>query len=112
VLNNVAVDSETWENVTTVDYSGEDIEDGSETSNETVETCFKYVLDEEDLVTGENTLAITMTNANGLNNIYVNAATLNGVVYNLQGIAVGNASNINNLPAGIYIVNGRKVAKK
>jgi hypothetical protein len=30
----------------------------------------------------------------------------------LQGIAVGNASNINNLPAGIYIVNGRKIAKK
>jgi hypothetical protein len=112
VLNNVAVKGETWENVTTVDYSGEDIEDGSETSNQTAETCYKYVLKADALVSGNNTLDLNMANVNGLNNIYVNAAALNGVVYNLQGIAVGNASNINNLPAGIYIVNGRKIAKK
>ncbi len=33
-------------------------------------------------------------------------------VYNLQGVKVGNKSNWNTLPRGLYIVNGKKMLKK
>ena len=39
----------------------------------------------------------------------------NGNVYNMQGILViknANAEQINTLPAGLYIVNGKKVIRK
>ena len=42
-------------------------------------------------------------------NSIVNAPAMNGDVYNLQGIKVASDGNLSNLPAGIYIVNGRKV---
>jgi hypothetical protein len=33
-------------------------------------------------------------------------------VYNIQGICVGTAENINRLPKGLYIVNGKKYVIK
>ena len=33
-------------------------------------------------------------------------------IYNLRGQQVGTADNINSLPAGIYILNGRKITIK
>lgn len=42
----------------------------------------------------------------------INAAAVNSGVYNLQGIQVGNTETLSNLPAGLYIVNGKKIVKK
>lgn len=38
--------------------------------------------------------------------------TTDHTVYNLQGIAVGKASNIDSLPKGVYIVGGKKAVKR
>lgn len=57
---------------------------------------------------GDNIPAVTLTYyvgvANGIQNI--NAAVANGTVYNLNGVKVNKATK------GIFIVNGKKVAKK
>lgn len=57
---------------------------------------------------GDNIPAVTLTYyvgvANGIQNI--NAAIANGTVYNLNGVKVNKATK------GIFIVNGKKVAKK
>ena len=44
----------------------------------------------------------------------LNKVAKNGNIYNAAGqlISKGNINSINNLPAGIYIVNGVKVTKK
>lgn len=42
----------------------------------------------------------------------VTGDTAPAAVYNLQGIRVGTADRLHTLPAGIYIVNGRKVIRK
>ena len=63
-----------------------------------------YFVDEN----GDNIPAVTLTYyvgvANGIQNI--NAAVANGTVYNLNGVKVNKATK------GIFIVNGKKVAKK
>lgn len=48
-----------------------------------------------------------------LNNIITSVANadVNAPVYNLQGVKVGTSENLNNLPKGIYIVNGKKVLR-
>lgn len=56
---------------------------------------------------------IVISEASGIENINIENATNN--VYNLQGILViknANAEQINSLPAGLYIVNGKKVIRK
>ncbi len=45
----------------------------------------------------------------GINDIRQDAAS-EGIIYNLQGIAVGN--DLRSLPAGVYLRNGKKVIKK
>jgi hypothetical protein len=45
----------------------------------------------------------------GINSAVADVQT-NGKVYNLNGVCVGN--NLNVLPKGLYIVNGKKVSKK
>ena len=45
----------------------------------------------------------------GINSVVADVQT-NGKVYNLNGVCVGN--NLNVLPKGLYIVNGKKVSKK
>lgn len=50
--------------------------------------------------------------SSAIENINVDGAATDGPVYNLQGIKVLNStSNFNNLPAGIYIINGKKVVR-
>lgn len=70
----------------------------------TIEIPEGYFVDEN----GDNIPAVTLTYyvgvASGIQNI--NAAIANGTVYNLNGIKVNKATN------GIFIVNGKKVAKK
>ena len=70
----------------------------------TIEIPEGYFVDEN----GDNIPAVTLTYyvgvANGIQNI--NAAVANGTVYNLNGVKVNKATK------GIFIVNGKKVAKK
>ena len=57
---------------------------------------------------------IVISEASGIENINIENA-YNGNVYNMQGILViknANAEQINTLPAGLYIVNGKKVIRK
>ncbi len=42
----------------------------------------------------------------------VAAEAVSGDIFNLMGVKVGNASDLNRLPAGIYIMDGKKVIKK
>lgn len=61
-----------------------------------------------------NDTEIIISEASGIENIEMENAG-NGNVYNMQGILIyKNASSeqINNLPAGLYIVNGKKVIRK
>ncbi|MCM1519848.1 MAG: hypothetical protein NC098_03605 [Lachnoclostridium sp.] len=48
----------------------------------------------------------------GIDAIFTETEAADAAVYNLQGIRVGRAANLNNLPAGVYIVNGAKVLVK
>lgn len=70
----------------------------------TIEIPEGYFVDEN----GDNIPAVTLTYyvgvASGIQNI--NAAIANGTVYNLKGVKVNKATK------GIFIVNGKKVAKK
>lgn len=70
----------------------------------TIEIPEGYFVDEN----GDNIPTVTLTYyvgvASGIQNI--NAAIANGTVYNLNGVKVNKATN------GIFIVNGKKVAKK
>lgn len=70
----------------------------------TIEIPEGYFVDDN----GDNIPAVTLTYyvgvANGIQNI--NAAIANGTVYNLNGVKVNKAT------MGIFIVNGKKVAKK
>jgi hypothetical protein len=55
---------------------------------------------------------VSVSKEAGVSNISVDN-NASSEVYNLQGIRVArNANNINNLPAGIYIMNGKKVVIK
>ncbi len=61
--------------------------------------------------TANHTVSIT-DSASGVENIKVDTDAANGPVYNLQGIKVLNsAADLKELPAGIYIVNGKKVVR-
>ncbi len=64
--------------------------------------------------TADKTTSVVVTTAqSGVNNIAVEGNSTSFDVYNLQGIRVArNVENLNNLPAGIYIANGKKVVVK
>jgi hypothetical protein len=49
----------------------------------------------------------------GINEV-LNNVSKNGYIYNAAGqvVAKGNINTINNLPAGVYIINGLKVTKQ
>ena len=57
------------------------------------------------------TLTVATTGIKEINNSNTNLQAVESV-YNLQGIKVGTASQWDNLPRGLYIVNGKKVVKK
>jgi hypothetical protein len=65
-----------------------------------------------DTVNDGDVIKIMFNETTGVENIAADAnATFD--VYNLQGVRVArNVSNLNNLPAGIYIANGKKVVVK
>lgn len=48
----------------------------------------------------------------GINNVAADAVAADEAVYNLQGIRVATASELNRLPAGIYICGGKKTVVK
>jgi hypothetical protein len=61
-------------------------------------------------LTGNTTVKIG--SETGVENL-LKDATINGAIYNLQGIKVlDNASDLNQLPAGMYISNGKKYINK
>lgn len=52
---------------------------------------------------------VAISASSGVSTIDAESATVDGPVYNLQGIKVlNNSANLNELPAGMYIVNGKK----
>jgi hypothetical protein len=56
---------------------------------------------------------VGLTNITGIQTLSAQSSTLNtGDVYTLQGVKVGNRSQWNSLPAGLYIVGGKKIYKK
>ncbi len=63
-------------------------------------------------VTGDTAVEIISNGTTGVENLESDAAS--STVYNLQGIVVlknASAADINALPAGVYIVNGKKIVK-
>lgn len=61
-------------------------------------------------VSKDSAIAVSPTSA-GIDGIAADTAE-DGDVYNLQGIRVMKGSDMSRLPAGIYIVNGKKVVKR
>ncbi|MCH5306786.1 MAG: hypothetical protein J1E37_01800 [Prevotella sp.] len=59
-------------------------------------------------VNANTTVKITVNNLTGIQNVEKNDVS-NVDVYNLQGIRVGRMSDASRLPAGVYIINGKKV---
>jgi hypothetical protein len=59
-------------------------------------------------VAGDTVVKVALASENGVSSVSADSSINN--IYNLQGIKVG--TNRNQLPAGIYIINGRKVAVK
>lgn len=66
----------------------------------------------EFFVTDHTHVVVNSPNTTGVANVAVDAAAAEGEVFNLQGIRVAPANEFNQLPAGIYIMNGAKVVKK
>ena len=69
---------------------------------------------EGDVVLNKITIAISEDGVDtGINEV-LNKVAQNGNIYNAAGqlVGKGNINTINNLPAGIYVVNGVKVTKK
>lgn len=61
--------------------------------------------------TAESTVEFT-AQTDGIRNISLDNAIEGSDVYNLQGIRVATDGNLDTLPAGMYIVGGRKVVKR
>lgn len=57
-------------------------------------------------------LDMTYGDPNGIENVVVDEANANGSVYTLEGVKVAENGNTENLPAGVYVMNGKKVIKK
>lgn len=60
-------------------------------------------------VAGDHNVSLGMNNTTGIEIVDTDSSDAPVVIYNLQGIRM---SDIDNLPAGIYIINGKKVAVK
>lgn len=58
---------------------------------------------------------INISDASGIGNVMITPNVINNNVYNMQGILIiknATSEQINNLPAGLYIVNGQKIIRK
>lgn len=67
----------------------------------------RFVIDVND----HSNISVTKAGTSGISSITAAEAAGDAPVYNLQGIRVAKASDIRQLPAGIYIVNGAKVRR-
>ncbi len=63
-------------------------------------------------VNDATTLIDIAKDSSGIDNVATDNNVRNADVYNLQGIKVGRASDASTLPAGIYIIDGKKVMIK
>lgn len=66
-------------------------------------------------VDADTNVKVSISTTSGIKDIVTANASSNGNIYNLQGVLVkkGSASvDAENLPAGIYIINGKKVVKR
>jgi len=68
-----------------------------------------YVFTVEDAAT---TVTLASSTVTSIDNVTVNADNTDNTVYNLMGVKLGNRSDLNKLPKGVYIVNGQKVVNK
>ena len=62
-------------------------------------------------VNKNTTIAVTLPDSDGINGIETEKRS-NGYVYNIQGVRVADNADMKHLPAGIYIINGKKVVKQ
>lgn len=63
-------------------------------------------------VTEDTALTLSSTSLSGIEEVTANAAADKNAVYNLQGVKVANSADaLRNLPAGVYVVGGKKVMK-
>lgn len=63
-------------------------------------------------VTEATALTLSSTSLTGIEEVAANATADKNAVYNLQGVKVANrADALRNLPAGVYVVGGKKVMK-
>ena len=63
-------------------------------------------------VTEDTALTLSSTSLSGIEEVTANVAADKNAVYNLQGVKVANrADALRNLPAGVYVVGGKKVMK-
>ena len=62
----------------------------------------------DDMKSGSN-IVITVDDESGIDTISADDAKADGTIFNLQGVAMG--KDLNSLPAGLYITNGKKVVK-
>lgn len=63
-------------------------------------------------VTEDTALTLSSTSLTGIEEVTANDAADKNAVYNLQGVKVANrADALRNLPAGVYVVGGKKVMK-
>ena len=55
---------------------------------------------------------VSIGDSSGIGDIALDNESADDAVYNLQGVKVGSRGDINSLPAGLYISNGKKVVVK
>jgi hypothetical protein len=90
------------------------------------QTAVKVTVNDKDLeaddegyynitINEDSKIVISALATTGVNSIIANSVKGNNTVYNLQGVAIirnASAEQIANLPAGLYIVNGKKFVQK
>ena len=85
-------------------------------ANQTYALAFDGGFSETTAITGDKTVNVTVTITTGIDGVTNDAAgTADGPVYDLQGRRVADrldAAARHQLPAGVYIVGGRKVVVK
>ena len=72
--------------------------------------AFENGFSETTAINGDITVSVTVNVVTGIDGVTDDNADMNALVYDLQGRYLG--TSLDNLPAGIYIVGGKKVIKK
>ncbi|MFC2372648.1 MAG: hypothetical protein ACFNNK_11675, partial [Segatella oris] len=72
---------------------------------------FENGFSETTAINGDITVSVTVNVVTGINGVTNDDSTVRGAVYNLQGVRVAESSDaetLRRLPAGVYIVKGKK----